>query len=57
MYTDFEKRLTTVQENTKSGFEEIKHFLHNVHTDFENNQLNYRESHLELENKDNILQE
>lgn len=53
IYNDFEKKLSTASENTKSGFEEIKHFLHNVHTDFETNQLNYREAHLELENKDN----
>ena len=57
IFKEFDKKLGTTQENMKSGFDELRHFLHNVHTDFENSQYKYRESHLELENKDTYLQE
>ena len=53
IFNEFDKKLSSTEENMKSGFDELKHFLHNVHTDFESSQQKQRESQIELENKDN----
>ena len=47
-YKEVSSRLEKSENFVKSNSDEIKHFLHQVHTDFENFQLRHRDEHVEL---------
>ena len=46
--SEIDDKLKVSEEHVKSNIDEAKHFLHTVHTDFEQFQLKHKQEHLDI---------